>query len=472
MPDWRGISDKVAATVTEVDDAGEPARSYDGSESVLVRETEAIGNVMKIRFYPFVPARAEGVRMEDEDGNVYLDFIASGGVANAGYRHPAVEEAVRGALAANWTTMHCCYPSGRAVDLAERLCSLLPGGFDKKAWFGTTGSDANDCLGKLVPLATGRRRIITFVGAYHGQTTGSAALSGHSAQAKVIGAGNVTKVPYPYPYRCPFGPCDPDGCSLRCLRFLEEFALGAVSPAEDTAAILLEPVQSDGGDVVPPANFIPALRELCDRYGIWLLFDEVKTGLGRTGAMFGFEHSGVTADAISLGKPIGGGLPLSAVVGRRELLDVPTFNLYTLGGSPVPCAAGLATLDVIERERLAENAGRMGERLLAGLAGLQERHPLIGDVRGKGLMVGIELVQDRETRAPASREAASLVYRCFELGLLVIYCGLLGNVIELTPPLTVGERDVDEALDLLDRALADVEAGRFDEAKIAPYAGW
>ena len=450
----------------------ETARSYTRSEDVVAREREAIGDVMKIRFYPFVPARADGVRMEDADGNSYLDFIASAGVTNTGYRHPVVAGAIRAALEANWTTMHCCYPSELAVELAERLCALLPGDYDKKAWFGTTGSDANDCLAKLVPIAAGRRRLISFVGAYHGQTAGSAALSGHSAQAKVIGSANVTKVPYPYPYRCPWGPCDADGCSLQCLRFLEEFALGAVSPAEDTAAILLEPIQSDGGDVVPPANFIPALRDLCDRHGIWLLFDEVKTGLGRTGKMFAFEHSGVVADAISLGKPLGGGLPLSAVVGRKEILDVPVFNLYTLGGSPVPCAAGLASLDVIERERLAENAARTGARLLEGLRDLQSRHPLIGEVRGCGLMVGVELVEDRTTRAPATRDAARLVYRCFELGLLVIYCGLLGNVIEMTPPLTITESDVDAALEVLERALSDVEAGRFDDAKIAPYAGW
>jgi 4-aminobutyrate aminotransferase len=427
---------------------------------------------MKIRFYPFVVARAEGVRLWDPDGNEYLDFIAGGGVMQTGYRHPRVRKAILEELDRSWSNMHCCYPNSRAVELAERLCALLPGDFPKKAWFGTTGSDANDCLARLVPMAAGRRRMISYVGAYHGQTTGSAILSGHSAQAKVVGGGNVTKVPYPYPYRCSWGPCDPEGCSLKCLKFVEDFALGAVSPAEDTAAIIMEAVQSDGGDIVPPANYIPALRELCDRYGIWLLFDEVKTGLGRTGKAFAFEHYGVEADGVSLAKPLGGGLPLSAVVARQEILDVDAFNLYTLGGSPVPCAASLATLQVIEEEDLAGNAASMGDRLLDGLQVLQRQHPIIGDVRGKGLILGVELVQDRDTRAPAAREAARLVYRCFELGLLVIYCGLQGNVIEMTPPLTISERDVDEALSILDQALSDVEAGRFDDTKLAPYAGW
>jgi 4-aminobutyrate aminotransferase len=232
--------------------------------------------------------------------------------------------------------MHCCHPNARAVELAERLCGLVPGDFAKKAWFGATGSDASDCCARLLPMATGRRRLITYVGGYHGTTAGAASLSGHQAQAAVIGGGNVAKVPYPDPYRCLWGPCDRAGCSLRCLEYLERYALGAISPAEDTAAVIVEAVQSDGGEVVPPANYIPALRELCDRHGIWLVFDEVKVGLGRTGRWFAFEHSGVTADAVILGKPLGGGLPLSGVVGRAELLDVPTYSLMTLGGSPVP----------------------------------------------------------------------------------------------------------------------------------------
>jgi 4-aminobutyrate aminotransferase len=447
-------------------------RPLDSSLAWEARELQAIGAVMKIRFYPFVHERGEGTRVFDADGNEYLDLIAGAGVVQTGHRHARVRDAIVDELDRAWSNMHCCYPNVRATELGERLCGLLPGDFEKRAWFGATGSDANDCVGRLAPMATGRKRLVSYVGAYHGQTAGSAALSGHSAQARSIGPGNVTKVPYPYPYRCPWGPCDAEECSLKCLDFVEEYALGAVSPAEDTAAVILEPIQSDGGDIVPPNNYLPALRELCDRHGIWLVVDEVKTGLGRTGRMFAFEHSAIEPDAITLGKPLGGGLPLSAVVGRRELLDVDAFALYTLGGSPVPSAAALATLDVLEDERLPYNAARTGELLLDGLRELQNRHETIGEVRGRGLMIGVELVEDRDTRVPAAKDAARLVYRCFELGLLVIYCGLQGNVIEFTPPLTLSERDVDEALETFDRALSDVEAGRFDDAKLAPYAGW
>jgi 4-aminobutyrate aminotransferase len=431
-----------------------------------------MGAVHKIRFYPFVLERAEGVRVWDPDGNEYLDLIGAAGVLQTGYRHPRVREAIHAELDRSWSTMLCTYPAPPTIALAERLCESFPGDGPRSAWFGTSGSDANDCLAKLLPLATGRRRLVSFVGAYHGQTAGSAMLSGHSAQAKVIGSGSVTKVPYPYCYRCMWGCRCPDDCELECLRFLEDFVLTSVSPAADTAAVILEAMQSDGGDVPAPPRFVRALRELCDRHGLWLVFDEVKVGLGRSGRMWAFEHSGVTADAISAGKPLGGGLPLSAVVARRELLDVDIYNLYTLGGAPVPCAAGLATLDVIRDEGLMSNAADVGEHLRAGLRELARAHPSIGDVRGMGLMLGFELVDDRSTKEPASRLAARLVYRCFELGLMLIYCGLLANVIEMTPALTLTRADADEALAIIDQALAECEAGRFDDAKLAPYAGW
>jgi 4-aminobutyrate aminotransferase len=412
------------------------------------------------------------VRVWDADGNEYLDLIAGGGVLQTGSRHPAVRRAIHEELDRSWSTMLCTYPAPPTIALAERLCQSFPGDVPRKAWFGTSGSDANDCLGKLLPVATGRRRLVSFVGAYHGQTAGSAALSGHSTQARIVGAGNITKVPYPYCYRCLWGCSGPDDCSLQCISFLEDFVLANVSPADDTAAILLEAMQSDGGDVPAPPRFLRALREVCDRHGIWLVFDEVKVGLGRSGTMWAFEQSGVTADAIAAGKPLGGGLPLSAVVARRELLEADIYNLYTLGGAPVPCAAGLATLDVIRDEGLMANAAAVGEHLRAGLRELAGRHSSIGDVRGMGLMLGFELVEDRTSKAPASRLAAQLVYRCFELGLMVMYCGLLANVIEMTPPLILSHDDADKALAIIDHALSDCEAGHFDEAKIAPFAGW
>jgi len=445
---------------------GTTERTLAANMALVARERAAVGDVMKIRFYPFVPARAKGARMWDAAGNEYLDLSASGGVAQTGYGHARVRAALAAALDEQHTDMHCCFPHPRAIELAERLCDLVPGDFRKKAWFGATGSEASDCCARLLPLATGRAELVTYQGAYHGATSGSAAISGHQALAAVEGATGVTRVPFPDPYRCRLDTCSRQACSLRCLEAVES----AIGP--HTAAVIVEAVQSDGGELVPPANYFAALRTLCDRHGVWLVFDEVKIGLGRTGRMFGFEHAGVVADAVILGKPLGGGLPLSAVVGRAELLDVDTYCLSTLGGSPVPCAGALATLDVIADEGLEENAMRMGSRLLDGLLAIKARSRLIGDVRGQGLILGVELVADPETREPAPLDTHRLVYRLFELGGLAIYSGLAGNVVELTPPLVIGPREVDTALELFERALADVEAGRFDDTKLAPFAGW
>jgi 4-aminobutyrate aminotransferase len=440
------------------------------TDDVLAREDRLIADAMKIRFYPFVAAEGQGSRVEDPDGVEYLDFLASGAVMALGYRDPRVRERILGALDSTWSTMETCFAHPLAGELAQRLVDLVPGD-DRKVWLGHCGSDAMDCVAQLVPLATGRPGIVSFSGSYHGQTAGSSAISGHPSMDGRPVPDTVTKVPYPDPYRCPAGPCNPSACSLRCLKPVEEaFADGE---AADIGAVVIEAIQSDGGDIVPPDNFLPALRELCDRHGILLVVDEVKTGLGRTGRMFAFEHCGITPDAVALGKALGGGLPLSAVVGRADLLDARAATIsYTLGGGPAPCAGAMATLDAIGERGFLDHVTEMGKYLLDGLRGLQRRHPLIGDVRGRGLILGVELVEDRTTRAPATQDAARVVYRCFELGLLTLYCGVASNVIELTPPLTITRQDADEALMLLDQAFTEVASGSFDDAKLARFGGW
>jgi len=358
-----------------------------------------------------------------------------------------------------------------SVRLAERLVGYMPGDFDKKAWYGLHGSDANDCLAKLVPLATGRRRMISFIGGYHGQTAGSAGLSGHTAQAKAGGGANVVKIPYPDPYRPVLG-SDRD-CSAAVLDYLENYILRTICPPEDTAGIIVEPMQSDGGDIIPPPGFLKGLEAICRRHGIMLLIDEVKIGFGRSGRMFAFEHFGVEPDAVSLGKSMGAGMPISAVVGRRELLDVaPAINMYTMAGNPVACAAALASLDEIEERGLIGHAARTGDYLLNRLREMAGRHLLVGDVRGLGMMLGLETVRDRATKEPADREMAKIVYRAFELGLVVFYGGIYSNVMEITPPLIMTEAEVDEGIAILDQAISEVEQGKIGDEVLGDYAGW
>jgi 4-aminobutyrate aminotransferase len=442
-------------------------------DSSAIRELDAryLASVQKVRFFPLVIESAEGCRITDADGITRLDFTAGWAVANLGYGNRRVRDAIAAQLDRTSFGTLTAMMNEPSVRLAERLVAMLPGDFDKKAWFGLHGSDANDCLAKLVPLATGRRRMISFIGGYHGQTAGSAGLSGHTAQAKAGGGSNVIKIPYPDPYRPRLGTAG--DCSDAVLDYLENYILRTICPPEDTAGIIVEPVQSDGGDIVPPPGFLRGLQAICRRYGILLLVDEVKIGFGRSGRMFAFEHFGVEPDAISLGKSMGGGMPISAVVGRRELLDVaPAINMYTMAGNPVACAAALASLDEIEQRDLAGQAARTGRYLLDRLRELQHRHPIIGDVRGLGMMLGLETVRDRQTKEPASREMAKIVYRAFELGLVVFYGGIYSNVMEITPPLIITQAEVDEGIAVLDQAIGEVEAGDVNDEVLGEYAGW
>jgi 4-aminobutyrate aminotransferase len=442
-------------------------------DSAKIRDLDAryIASVLKVRFFPLIIERAEGCRITDADGVTRLDFTAGWAVANLGYSNARVREAVAGQFGRTSFGTLTAMMSEHSAVLAQRLATLVPGEFDKKVWFGLHGSDANDCLAKLVPLATGRRRMISFIGGYHGQTAGSAALSGHTAQAKAGGAGNVIKIPYPDPYRPVLGTDRDAGDAV--LDYLENYILRTICPPEDTAGVIVEPVQSDGGDIVPPPRFLQGLQRICREHGIMLLVDEVKIGFGRSGRMFAFEHFGIEPDAVSLGKSMGAGMPISAVVGRRELLDVaPAINMYTAAGNPVACAAALANLDEIERLGLAERAARTGGYLLSRLRELQQRHALIGDVRGLGMMLGLETVRNRQTKEPADREMAKIVMRAFELGLVVFYGGIYSNVMEITPPLIMTDAEVDEGVEILDQAIGEVEAGEVSDEALGEYAGW
>ena len=442
------------------------------SQDILQRDNAYVSEVLKLRFNPFVAERGDGAYLYDPEGREYLDFSAGWGVASTGYGHPVVMDAIcsqtRKLSFASTITVY----NEEMAKLAEHLAQIVPGDFEKKAWFGHSGSDANEFLAKMIPLATNRPRFLTFVGSYHGQTMGSYAMSGHPALSHFIGGGNVVKLPYPNCYRCPFAR-ENESCGNFCAEYIQNYILGSVCSPDQVGAIVVESIQCDGGDIVPPDAFLPALRKICDDHGIYLIFDEVKVGIGRTGKMFGFEHWNVVPDAVVLGKPLGGGQPLSAVVGRKELMDAGSgMHLFTTAANPTACAAALATFKVLEEEKLLENAKEVGDYLVAGMKKLQEKYEVIGDVRGKGLVIGMELVKDRESREPAADLAAMMSYRSYELGLLYYYAGIHSNVLEFTPPLVITKEDADKALEILDRSLEDITTGKFSPEKVAEYAGW
>jgi 4-aminobutyrate aminotransferase len=442
--------------------------STEANHTLAARDAGAIAGIEKLRFGPFALRAGDGNGLIAENGQRLIDFSASWGAASLGHGHPALVEAVHRTVSAMPGASILSTIHEPAVALAEQLLRLTPGGADRRVWFGHSGSDANETLVRAIEAATGRKRIISFIGAYHGGTALSMSVSGHTAQSHSAPRAGLFLLPFPNCYR-PHFPGEPGAVTLAQLDYL----LQTVCPPHDTAAIIFEAIQADGGLLVPPPGFIAAVAERAKRHGILLVCDEVKVGLGRTGLLHAFQHDGVEPDLISFGKGLGGGLPLSAVVGPASILDRQTaFAMQTLCGNPVSCAAGLAVLETIAKEGLVDNAWRRGEQLTAGLRQLMARHAVIGDVRGRGLAIGVELVEDRVTKIPASRFCQKVVYRCYERGLLLFYVGMSSNVLELTPPLTLTEAEAADGLAILDQVLGEVAAGAVIDADIAAYAGW
>jgi len=325
---------------------------------------------------------------------------------------------------------------------------------------------------RLLPQATGRNRLVSFIGSWHGTHDGTMGLSAHPSLTGVIAGANVIKAPYPDPYHPPFLG-GTENLTDQCLHYLEHYLFRTICEPRDVAAIFVEAVQSDGGDVVPPPDFMPKLRALCDRHGILLAVDEIKVGLARTGKMFAYEHGGVDADIVLLGKSLGGGMPLSAVVARREVLDAATgAALFTASGNAAGCAAGLAVLDEIERLDLVQYSAELGGYLHECLVQALGDYEFVGDIRGLGMIQGVELVKDRASREPDQPAAAKVVYRAWELGLIVYYAGNWGNVLEITPPLILTRPEIEEGVDILRQAVRDVTAGKVSDEAVALFAGW
>jgi 4-aminobutyrate aminotransferase len=445
------------------------------NQDIITRDNNLIADALKIRYTPFVAARGEGACLFDPEGRRYLDFGGGWAVAQLGYSDERVRQAVACQLEQTTFAGLISAINLPALDLAEKLIALTPGDFPKKAWFGLSGSDASEMAQRMILRATGKRRLVSFVGSWHGTTDAAMGLSGHPSFAASPAGAHVTKAPYPNPYRNPFGDDDasPEEIGERCLRFLEEYLFRTICPPEDVAAVFVEAVQSDAGDIVPPPNFLPGLRDLCDRYGLLLVVDEVKTGLGRTGRMFAFEHAGITPDLVLLGKSLGGGLPLSAIVGRAEILDADSgIALFTVVGNATCCAAGLATIGAIEADGLVEQAAEHGRYLHEKLRRTLAKYEIVGEIRGLGMIQGVELVTDWVTKEPNPDAAAKVVYRAWELGLILFYAGNWGNVLEITPPLILTREEIDEGVAILDQAIADVLAGQVSDEAVAAFAGW
>ncbi len=404
------------------------------------------------RGYPFVMARGAGAMVEDVDGNVFLDCAAGIAVNSTGHAHPAVVSAIADQAQRFLHMSGTDFFYEPQVRLAEVLSSIVPMPGPCRSFFGNSGAEAVEAAIKLARYHAQRPFLIAFMGGFHGRTLGALSLTAsRSVQRRGFGpvtAPGVFHVPYPDVYR------DGPGAVQATLDHLEERTFVQLVAPEEVAAIVVEPIQGEGGYLVPPPEFIQRLREISDRHGILLVADEVQSGMGRTGAMFAVEHAGVQPDIIAMAKGIASGMPLGVATARAGVMDwTPGAHASTFGGNPVSCAAALATIELLQGG-LVSNAAAVGAFLMDGLVGLQEKHALIGDVRGKGLMIGIELVKDRATKARATAERDRVVNEAFSRGLLVLGAGR--NTIRLSPPLVLTRSQATTALAILDESLAAV----------------
>ena len=422
--------------------------------SKLIEQDERYTSPSYTRVYPLAVARGEGAVIEDLDGNQFLDFNAGIAVCSTGHCHPRVVSAIQGQAARLLHMSGTDFYYGPQADLAKKLAEIGPGAGAKRVFFTNSGAEAVEAAFKLARYHTKRKHMIAFFGAFHGRTMGALSLTASKVTQRAGFAPlipQVTHIDYPNPYRA-------SGDCLACLDQLENKVFKTTVPPNEVAAIIVEPIQGEGGYIVPPPEFHRGLKSIAERHGILYIADEVQTGMGRTGKMFASEHSGVTPDIVCLAKGIASGMPLGAIVASEQVMDWPPgSHASTFGGNPVSCAAALETIALLE-EDLIDNAANVGSYLLGLLRDLAARHPLMGDVRGKGLMIGVELVRDPRTKEPAIAERNAIVQECFQKGLLLLGCGVSG--IRFCPPLVIDADDAETAVSIFEEVLSEFAARR------------
>ncbi len=407
------------------------------------------------RGYPLVVKRGAGCRIEDVDGNEFLDLTAGIAVTSTGHCHPEVVKAVQEQAAQLLHMSGTDFYYDLMPRVAARLSAIAPMPGPHRIYYGNSGAEAIECAIKLARYHTGRQNIISFVGSFHGRTMGALSLTASKVQQKRRFGPflpGVTQVRYPYAYRgCSGGPQEEQAFALGCAGYIEDKLFKTVLAPEEVAAIFVEPIQGEGGYVVAPDIFLQEIRRICDRHGILMVVDEIQSGAGRTGKWWAIEHSGVQPDIVCMAKGIASGMPLGVCLARAELMDwAPGSHASTFGGNPVCLAAALATIEIIEREAMA-NAAVVGGAALQRLATWVERYPIVGEVRGRGLMIGVEIVTDQQSREVAGELRDRIVNLAFERGLLLLGCG--ANTLRICPPLVISAEEMEVALDLLEESV-------------------
>jgi len=425
------------------------------ARELLGKDSDVLSHSV-VRWYPLVVESGSGCIVKDVDGNEYVDFNSGLVCLNVGHSHPRVVKAIKDQaeklIHYSWTDFY--YKP--IIDLGEQLTKITPGAFSKKVFFANSGAEANEAAMKMVRWHSRRPLFLAYTGSFHGRTFATMSLTASKPIQRrhfFPLVPEVAHVPYPYCYRCPFRLTYPE-CNLWCVDFIDEEVLQKYAPPEDTAAMFIEAIQGEGGCVVPPEDYFQRLKRILDKYGIFMVDDEIQSGMGRTGKWFAVEHFGVTPDIVTTAKALASGLPLSAAIAKEEIMDWEGgSHANTFGGNPVACSAALQVIDIIKDEKLLENATRQGAYLMKRLKEMQQKYPVIGDVRGKGLMIGVELVKDPETKAPAIDETLDVMNKCFKRGLAIITAGR--STMRVAPPLTVTHEIIDAGLEVFESAVKE-----------------
>lgn len=424
----------------------------------LAKRDERVISQSFVRFYPLAIQSGKGCIIRDVDGNEYIDFNSGLVCLNVGHSHPKVVAAIRSQLDRFLHYSVTDFLYREVVDVAEKLVRITPGKGAKKVFFGNSGAEAVEAGAKMARWHTRKPRYIAFVGAFHGRTFGGMSFTASKPVQRrhfFPLVSGVTHVPYGYCYRCPFKLSFPD-CNYWCVDFIDEHVLKKYAPPEEVAAFVFEPIQGEGGYVAPPPEYFKKLKKLADKYGILMMDDEVQAGMGRTGKWFAIEHWGVEPDIVCIAKSIAGGMPLGAAVARASIMDWEGgSHASTFGGNPVSCAAASAVIDTIEGNRLMENAAKQGSHIMRRLGELKEECEIVGDVRGKGLMIGMELVEDKVSKKPAAKKAGEIMKRSWQRGVAVITCGK--STIRIAPPLIITRELVDAALEIIEDVTRQAE---------------
>jgi len=424
----------------------------------FITRDNAVTTPSLTRTAPLVGVEEEGVWVKDIDGNVFLDFSSGIAVTNIGHKHPKVVEAIKRQAEKLIFINSCDFYTLPQVELMEQLAAVTPGKFKKRVFLGNSGAEAVECALKIAQWKSRNYYTISFIGAFHGRTMGALALTTTGVSARRHFKGmmqGVFPVPYAYCYRCSFNQ-EPKTCGLACVKFIEETLLTKVVPPDDVACMIVEPIQGAGGFIVPPDTFMPALEKLCKKNNILFVVDEVQTGFCRTGKWWASNYTGIEPDVITVSKAIAAGFPCGAAIARAELLEWDAnAHENTLGGNPVICEAALAVMDVLKTERLDQNAAKVGGHLLKRFKELLDKHEKIGDVRGRGMMVGVEFVENRNTKKPAKEFRNAVINETFKNGLVLLGAGM--SSLRLAPPLILTEEQADVGAEIFEAALKKVE---------------